>query len=225
MMREFNVQANVGRPLVSYRETISQSVPKIDYKYVKQTGGHGQYGHVVFSMEPSDRGSGIKFINKIVSGAVPREYFKAVENGVMEAAESGVIAGFPVTDISITFFDGSFHEVDSSEMAFKMAATFAFREGISKGKPVLLEPIMKVEVLLPEEYLGDILAQLNSRHAEITGMEPKPGKAHLVHANVPLAEMFGYATDLRSASQGRGVFTMELSHYAPASKEVMEKYI
>ncbi len=225
MMREFNVQANVGKPLVSYRETISIAVPKVDYKYVKQSGGHGQYGHVVFSLEPVERGTGISFINKITSGAVPREYFKAVESGVKEAAESGVAAGFPVTDIKVTFYDGSFHEVDSSEMAFKMAATFAFREGVTKGKPILLEPIMKVEALIPEEYLGDILAQLNSRRAEITGMEPKPGRAHAVHANVPLSNMFGYATDLRSASQGRGVFTMEFSHYAPASKEVMEKYI
>jgi elongation factor G len=225
MMREFNVQANVGKPLVSYRETISNAVPKVDYKYIKQSGGHGQYGHVVFSLEPVERGTGISFINKITSGAVPREYFKAVESGVKEAAESGVAAGFPVTDIKVTFYDGSFHEVDSSEMAFKMAATFAFREGVTKGKPILLEPIMKVEALIPEEYLGDILAQLNSRRAEITGMEPRPGKAHAVHANVPLSTMFGYATDLRSASQGRGVFTMEFSHYAPASKEVMEKYI
>jgi len=225
MMREFNVQANVGKPLVSYRETISNAVPKVDYKYVKQSGGHGQYGHVVFSLEPVERGTGISFVNKITSGAVPREYFKAVESGVKEAAESGVAAGFPVTDIKVTFYDGSFHEVDSSEMAFKMAATFAFREGVTKGKPILLEPIMKVEALIPEEYLGDILAQLNSRRAEITGMEPRPGRAHAVHANVPLSNMFGYATDLRSASQGRGVFTMEFSHYAPASKEVMEKYI
>jgi elongation factor G len=225
MMREFNVQANVGKPLVSYRETISNPVPKVDYKYVKQSGGHGQYGHVVFSFEPGERGSGIIFVNKIVSGKVPREYFKAVESGVKEAAESGLVAGFPVTDMKITFYDGSYHEVDSSEMAFKMAATFAFREGVTKGRPILLEPIMKVEVLIPEEYLGDILAQLNSRHAEIIGMEPRPGNAHAVNANVSLSEMFGYATDIRSASQGRGVFTMEFSHYAPASKEIMENYL
>ncbi len=225
MLREFNVQANVGRPRVSYRETITKAIPKVENKYVKQTGGHGQYGHVVFSMEPIDRGTGIQFENKIVGGSVPREFFRAVENGVMEAADSGVIAGFPVTDIKVTFYDGSSHEVDSSEMAFKMAAIFAFREGVQKGQPTLLEPIMRVEVLIPEEYLGDVLAQLSSRHAEITGMEPKPGKAQAVHANIPLADMFGYATDLRSASQGRGVFTMEFSHYAPASKEVIEKYL
>ncbi len=225
MLREFNVQANVGRPLVSYRETITKTLPKVEYKYVKQSGGHGQYGHVVFTMEPIGRGTGIQYENKIVGGSVPREYFRAVENGVMEAADSGVVAGFPVTDVKVTFFDGSFHEVDSSEMAFKMAAIFAFREGIQKGNPTLLEPIMKVEVLIPDEYLGDVLAQLNARHAEIVGMEPKPGKAQAVNANIPLAGMFGYATDLRSASQGRGVFTMEFSHYAPASREVIEKYL
>lgn len=225
MLREFNVQANVGRPRVSYRETITKAIPKIENKYVKQSGGHGQYGHVVFSMEPIDRGTGVLFENKVVGGKVPREYFRAVENGVMEAADSGVIAGFPVTDIKVTFYDGSFHEVDSSEMAFKMAAIFAFREGVQIGQPTLLEPIMRVEVMIAEEYLGDVLAQLNARHAEITGMEPKPGNAQAIHANIPLADMFGYATDLRSASQGRGVFTMEFSHYAPASKEVIEKYL
>ena len=220
MLREFNVQANVGKPRVSFRETITRKVPKIDYKYAKQTGGHGQYGHVVFSMEPLEQGSGIKFENKITKGAVPTEYFKAVENGVKEAAEAGVIAGFPVTDVMVTFYDGSYHEVDSSEMAFKMAATFAFREGIEKGGPVMLQPIMGVEVVIPDEYLGDVLGQLSSRKAEITGMEPKPGNAQAVHANVPLAGMFGYATDLRSATQGRGVFSMEFSHYAPTTEEI-----
>lgn len=220
MLREFNVQANVGRPRVSFRETITRKVPKVDYKYAKQTGGHGQYGHVVFSMEPLEQGSGIKFENKITKGSVPTEYFKAVENGVKEAAEAGVIAGFPVTDVLVTFYDGSYHEVDSSEMAFKMAATFAFREGIEKGGPVMLQPIMGVEVVIPDEYLGDVLGQLSSRKAEITGMEPKPGNAQAVHANVPLAGMFGYATDLRSATQGRGVFSMEFSHYAPTTEEI-----
>ncbi len=225
MLREFNVQANVGRPRVSYRETITKAVARAEKKFIKQTGGRGQYGHVVFALEPLERGSGIQFVNKIVGGAVPSEYFRAVENGVREAADSGVVAGFPVTDVKVTFYDGSFHEVDSSEMAFKMASIFAFKEGIQKGQPILLEPFMRVEVLIPEEYLGDILAQLNSRHAEITGIEPKPGNTQVVHSLVPLAEMFGYATDLRSASQGRGVFTMEFSHYAPASREVIEKYL
>ena len=220
MMREFGVQANVGKPRVSFRETITRKVPKVDYKYAKQTGGHGQYGHVVFSMEPLEQGSGIKFENKITKGAVPTEYFKAVETGVKEAAEAGVIAGYPVTDVLVTFYDGSYHEVDSSEMAFKMAATFAFREGIEKGSPTMLQPIMGVEVVIPDEYLGDVLGQLSSRKAEITGMEPKPGNAQAVHANVPLAGMFGYATDLRSVTQGRGVFSMEFSHYAPTTEEI-----
>jgi len=224
MLREFNVQANVGKPRISYRETISKEIPKVEYKYAKQTGGHGQYGHVVFSLEPLERGSGIVFENKIMRGSVPSEYFRAVENGVREAAESGVVAGYPVTDIKVTFYDGSFHEVDSSEIAFKMAAIFAFREGVEKARPVLLEPIMHVEVVLPDEYLGDVLAQLNSRRGEINGMEPKPGNAKGINANMPLGEMFGYATELRSATQGRGVFSMEFSHYAPVSEETRKKY-
>ena len=225
MMREFNVQANVGKPKVSYRETISREIPKIEYKYVKQTGGHGQYGHVVFSLEPLERGSGVQFENKIVRGVVPTEYHRAVEMGVREAAESGVMAGYPVTDLKVTFYDGSFHEVDSSEIAFKMAAIFAFREGFEKAKPILLEPIMKVEVVLPDEYLGDVLAQLSARRGEIGGMEPKPGSARAIDADMPLGEMFGYATELRSATQGRGVFSMEFSHYAPVSDEIMKKYL
>jgi len=224
MLREFNVKANVGKPRISYRETISKEVPKIEYKYVKQTGGRGQYGHVVFSIEPLERGSGVQFENKIVRGSVPSAYFRSVEMGVREAAESGVIAGYPVTDIKVTFYDGSFHEVDSSEIAFKMAAIFAFREGIEKAQPVFLEPIMHVEVVLPEEYLGDVLAQLSSRRGEIHGMEPKPGKARAINADIPLGEMFGYATELRSATQGRGVFTMEFTHYAPVSEEIRKKY-
>ena len=224
MLREFNVKANVGKPRISYRETISKEIPKIEYKYAKQTGGRGQYGHVVFSIEPLERGSGVQFENKIVRGSVPSEYFRAVEMGVREAAESGVIAGYPVTDIKVTFYDGSFHEVDSSEIAFKMAAIFAFREGIEKAHPVFLEPIMRVEVVLPEEYLGDVLAQLNSRRGEIHGMDPKPGKAKAINADMPLGEMFGYATELRSATQGRGVFSMEFSHYAPVSEETRKKY-
>ncbi len=224
MLREFNVQANIGKPRISYRETISKEIPKVEYKYAKQTGGRGQYGHVVFSIEPLKRGSGVQFENKIVRGSVPSEYFRSVERGVREAAESGVIAGYPVTDIKVTFYDGSFHEVDSSEIAFKMAAIFAFREGIEKAQPVLLEPIMHVEVVLPEEYLGDVLAQLKSRRGEINGMEPKPGNAKGINADMPLGEMFGYATELRSATQGRGVFTMEFSHYAPVSEEIRKKY-
>jgi elongation factor G len=224
MLREFHVQANVGKPRITYRETISKEIPKIEHKYVKQTGGRGHYGHVVFSIEPLERGSGVVFVNKIVRGSVPTEYFSAVEKGVRDAAESGVIAGYPVTDIKVTFYDGSFHEVDSSEIAFKMAATFAFREGIEKAEPVFLEPIMRVEAVMPEDYLGDVLAQINARRGEINSMEPKPGNAKAINADVPLSEMFGYATELRSATQGRGVFTMEFSHYAPVPEEIRKKY-
>jgi elongation factor G len=172
-----------------------------------------------------ERGSGIVFESKIVSGAIPREYIPAVEKGVREAAESGVLAGYPVTDLKVTLNDGSYHEVDSSEMAFKMAATFAFKEGIQKGSPVLLEPIMKVEVVIPEEYMGDVIGQLNARRGVILGTEMRPGKAQSIRVQVPLAEMFGYATELRSSSQGRGVFSMEFDHYAPVSDAVAKKIL
>ena len=225
MIREFRVQANIGQPRVSYRETITRPVIKINYKYVKQTGGHGQYGHVVINLEPLERGNGVIFEDKIVSGAIPREYIPAVEKGIKEAAESGVIAGYQMTDIKVTLTDGSFHEVDSSEMAFKMAAIMAFKEGVQKGAPVLLEPIMKVEALAPEEYVGDIIGQISSRRGEIQGMEMRPGNAQAVRARVPLAEMSGYATVLRSITQGRGVFSMEFDHYAPVAEAVAAKII
>ncbi len=225
MLREFRVQANVGRPRVAYRESITKSVPEVNYKYVKQTGGHGQYGHVVISIEPGERGSGVVFENKIVGGTIPREFIPAVEKGVREAAESGVLAGYTVTDIQVTLFDGSFHEVDSSEMAFKMAATFAFKEGVQKGGPILLEPVMKVEVVAPEEFLGDVMSGLNGRRATILGMEVRPGNAQAVKAVVPLGEMFGYATELRSSTQGRGVFSMEFDHYAPVPESVAQEIL
>jgi len=223
MLREFHVQANVGRPRVAYRESISRPVPELSYKYAKQSGGHGQYGHVVISLEPGERGSGIVFESKIIGGSIPREYIPAVEKGIKEASESGVLAGYPVVDLKVVLFDGSYHEVDSSEMAFKMASIFAFKEGVQKGGPVLLEPIMKVEVIVPEDYLGDIIGNLNGRRAEILGMEMRPGNAQAVNAMVPLAEMFGYATDLRSGTQGRGVFSMEFDHYAPMSDTVAQE--
>ncbi len=225
MLREFRVQANVGKPRVSYRETITREVPSIAYKYVKQTGGHGQYGHVVLSLTPLERGSGSVFETKIVGGVIPKEYIPAVEKGVKEAVESGVLAGYPVVDLNVKLVDGSFHEVDSNEMAFKMAAIMCMREGLQKGASVLLEPIMKTEVVVPEEYLGDVLGQVTSRRGEVQGMDIRPGNAQAIHSLIPLSEMFGYATELRSATQGRGVFTMEFDHYAPVSSSVAEKII
>jgi elongation factor G len=225
MLREFRVQANVGRPRVAYRESITRPVEKLSYKYAKQTGGRGQYGHVVINLDPGERGSGISFENKIVGGAIPKEYIPAVQKGIMEAADSGVLAGYPVVDLMVTLVDGSYHEVDSNEMAFKIAASIAFKEGVQKGGPVLLEPMMKVEIVVPEEYLGDIIGQVNSRRGNILGMEVRPGNAQAVRAMVPLAEMFGYATELRSATQGRGVFSMEFDHYQPVSESVMQEML
>ena len=225
MLREFKVQANVGKPRVAYRESITRSVEKVNLKYAKQSGGHGQYGHVVIAMMPGERGSGVIFENKIVGGSIPKEYIPAVEKGVKEASESGVLAGYPVVDLKVTLIDGSFHEVDSNEMAFKMAGSMAFKEGVQRGGPVLLEPVMKVEVIAPEEYLGDVIGQLNSRRGMILGMEMRPGNAQAVNAMVPMGEMFGYATELRSASQGRGVFSMEFDHYAPVSDAVAQELI
>jgi len=225
MLREFRVQANVGKPRVSYRETVTNPVKDVSYKYAKQSGGHGQYGHVVINMEPMDRGTGIVFENKIIGGKIPKEFIPGVEKGIREAAETGPLGGYEVTDLKVTLVDGSYHEVDSSEMAFKMAGIFAFREAMQKGRSVLLEPIMKVEVLAPEEYLGDILAQLNSRRATINGTEMRPGKAQSVRATVPLSEMTGYATQIRSITQGRGVFSMEFDHYQPVPANVAEKIL
>jgi elongation factor G len=222
LLREFKVQANVGTPRVAYRESITKPVKEVNFKYAKQSGGRGQYGHVVFAMEPGLRGSGVIFENKIIGGSIPKEYIPAVEKGFKEASETGVLAGYPVVDLKITLFDGSYHEVDSNEMAFKMAASMGFKEGVHKGNPILLEPMMKVEVVVPEEYLGDVMGQINSRRGLIQGMEVRPGNAQAVRAMVPLAEMFGYATQLRSATQGRGVFSMEFDHYAPVSQSVAE---
>jgi elongation factor G len=220
MLREFRVQASVGRPQVSYREAITIPVERAEFRYVKQSGGRGQYGHVVLELEPGEPGSGIQFENKIIRGVIPREYIPAVEKGVRESADAGVIAGYPITDLKVHLYDGSFHEVDSSEIAFRLAASMALREGVQKGSPVLQEPIMKVEVVVPEEFLGDVIGQLNSRRGDILGMEVRPGNAQAIQAMMPLAEMFGYATDLRSATQGRGVFTMEFDHYAQVTENV-----
>lgn len=225
MLREFRVQARVGRPQVAYRESITRPVEKAEFRYVKQTGGRGQYGHVVLELQPGEPGSGITFENAIVQGVIPKEYIPAIEKGVREAAESGVIAGYPVVDVAVRLYDGSYHEVDSSEMAFKLAGSMAFKEGVQKAGPVLQEPIMLVEVVVPEEFLGDIIGQLNARRGDILGMEMRPGNAQAIRAMVPLAEMFGYATDLRSATQGRGVFTMEFDHYARVSENVARAII
>lgn len=226
MMREFKVQANVGIPRVAYRETITRPVEKIDYRHVKQSGGRGQYGHVVFEMEPGEPGSGIVFESKIVGGSIPKEYIPAVGKGVKEAAQAGIVGGYPVVDVKVILYDGSYHDVDSSEMAFKMAASMAFKEGMRMGKAILLEPVMKVEVVVPEEYLGDVMGQVSSRRGDVQGMDLRPGNAQAVQAMVPLGEMFGYATELRSATQGRGVFTMEFDHYAEVkASKVMEKQV
>ncbi len=225
MTREFKVHANIGRPRVAFRETITRLVERAEVRYVKQTGGRGQYGHVVLEMEPNEPGKGIEFIRKIVGASIPKEYLSAVEKGVREASEAGVLAGYPVTDIKITLYDGSSHEVDSSEMAFKMAGSMAFKEGMRAGRAVLLEPMMKVEVIIPDEYLGDIVGQLNARRGDIQGMELRPGGAQAIKAMVPLAEMFGYTTELRSATKGRGVFSMEFDHYAKVSKSVAKEMV
>ncbi|HNW95002.1 MAG TPA: elongation factor G [Anaerolineaceae bacterium] len=225
LLREFKVQANVGKPKVAYREAITRPVSNVSYKYTKQTGGHGQYGHVVINLEPMENGSGIVFENLIRGGAIPKEYIPAIEKGIYEAAESGPLAGFPMTDFKVSLIDGSFHEVDSSELAFRMAAIFAFREATEKAAPVLLEPIMKVEITVPEEYTGDVIGQVNARVGNVLGMESQFGNAQMIHAEIPLAEMFGYATELRSATQGRGVFTMEFKHYAQVSESVRKKIL
>ena len=220
MLREFKVQARVGRPQVAYRESITRSLEKVVYRHVKQTGGRGQFAHVVFEITPGESGSGVEFESDITRGVIPKEFIPAVKKGVIDSAESGVLAGYPVTDVKVRLYDGSFHEVDSNEMAFRTAASMAFREGIQKAGPILQEPIMKVEVVVPDEFLGDVIGQLNARRGEILGMEIRPGQAQAIRAMVPLAEMFGYATELRSATKGRGVFTMEFDHYDRISDKV-----
>ncbi|MEC4686066.1 MAG: elongation factor G, partial [Nitrospirota bacterium] len=211
LLREFKVGANVGKPQVAYRETIK--VPaKAEGKFVRQSGGRGQYGHVLIEIEPVEKGSGFEFVRKIVGGSIPKEFIPAVEKGVKEALETGVLAGYPVVDVRVTLYDGSYHEVDSSEMAFKIAGSMAFKDGVRKAKPVLLEPVMAVEVITPEEYMGDVIGDLNSRRGKMQSME-KRGNAQVIKAHVPLSEMFGYATDLRSKTQGRATYTMQFSHY------------
>ncbi|WAM31082.1 elongation factor G [Caldicellulosiruptor naganoensis] len=223
MRREFKVDVNVGKPQVAYKETIKKSV-KVEGKYIRQSGGRGQYGHVWLELEPLERGKGYEFVNKIVGGVIPKEFIPAVDAGVQEAMQSGVLAGYPVVDVRVTLFDGSYHEVDSSDMAFRIAAAQAFREGMKKAEPVLLEPIMKVEVVVPEEYMGDVMGDINARRGRIEGMELR-GNAQVIRAYVPLAEMFGYATDLRSKTQGRGTYTMQFDHYEEVPKNIADKIL
>jgi len=221
LFREFKVAANIGKPQVAYKETITKAA-KAEGKFIRQSGGRGQYGHVWLQLEPLERGSGLIFENKIVGGTIPKEYIPAIETGVREAAQSGVVAGYPLIDLKVTVFDGSYHEVDSSEMAFKIAASMALKDGVKKAAPIVLEPIMQVEVVIPEDYLGDILGDLNSRRGHILSMEQRNG-TQIVRAYVPLASMFGYATDLRSLTQGRGTYTMQFSHYEELPQGIMEQ--
>ena len=223
LKREFKVECNVGKPQVSYKETIRNKV-KVQGKFVRQSGGHGQYGDVWIEMEPLEPGSGIKFESKIVGGAVPKEYIKPIEDGIREAADSGILAGYPVIDFKATLVDGSYHEVDSSEMAFKIAASMAFKEACKQAKSVILEPIMKVEVTVPEEYMGDVIGDINARRGRLEGMEAKSGNQE-IRGFIPLSEMFGYATDLRSKTQGRGTYSMEPSHYEEVPKSVLETIV
>ena len=223
LLREYKVEANVGAPQVAYKETIKKTVEQ-DTKYARQSGGKGQYGHVKIRVEPNESGKGYEFINSIVGGAVPKEYIPAVDAGIQGAMNAGVVAGFPVVDVKVTLYDGSYHEVDSSEMAFKIAGSMAFKEACRKADATLLEPIMKVSVIVPDEYMGDVIGDLNSRRGQIIQLEARPG-AQQIDAHVPLAEMFGYATDLRSRTQGRGQYTMEPSHYVEIPKNIREKIV
>ncbi len=219
LTREFSVDANVGRPQVAYRETIGKAVEKVEGRFVRQTGGRGQYGHVVINMEPTEPGEGYEFIDRIVGGKIPREYIPATDLGIQEAMESGVLAGFPVVDIRVLLVDGSYHDVDSSEMAFKVAGSMAFKNAMQRAKPKLLEPVMSVEVVTPEEYLGDVMGDLNARRGRVEGLEPR-GNAQAIRARVPLAAMFGYATDLRSTTQGRATFTMQFDRYEEVPQSI-----
>jgi len=224
MRREFKVEANVGRPQVAYRETIRQRSEWVEGKFVRQSGGRGQYGHVVIHLEPSETGLGFVFEDKIVGGSIPREYIGPVEQGIKEALENGVLAGYPVVDVKVELVDGSYHDVDSSEMAFKIAGSMAFKEGAQRSKPVLLEPIMDVEVVTPADYMGDVMGDLNSRRGKIGGMTQR-ADAQVIAASVPLAEMFGYSTTLRSMTQGRAIYSMQFAHYAEVPKAKAEEII
>ena len=221
LLREFKVNANVGRPQVAYRETISQKV-RAEGRFVRQSGGRGQYGHVWLELEPNERGAGFEFVDRIVGGVVPREYINSVQRGVKEALEQGVLAGYPIVDIRVSLVDGSYHEVDSSDIAFAIAGSMAVKSGVKDGAPILLEPIMTVEVVVPEEYIGEVVGDFNSRRGRISQMETR-ANVQVIESRVPLAEMFGYATDLRSATQGRATFHMQFSHYDPVPFSISEE--
>jgi elongation factor G len=223
LMREFGVAVNVGKPMVAYRETITRAA-RSEGKFVRQSGGKGQYGHVLLQVEPLPPGEKIQFVDAIKGGTIPREYIPAVEKGVREAVERGVLAGYPMVDIKVTLLDGSFHEVDSSELAFKIAGSMGFKEGARQAQPVLLEPIMAVEVITPEDFIGEVSSDLSSRRGKITKLEPRNG-VRVIEADVPLAEMFGYATQLRSSTQGRATFTMQISHYERVPAAIAEEVI
>jgi len=218
LLREFKVDANVGKPQVAYKETVRKAMEH-ETRFIRQTGGRGQYGHVVLKVEPAKPGEGFSFVDGTKGGVIPREYIPAIEKGVKEAMESGVLAGYPVVDLKATVTFGSYHEVDSSEMAFKIAGSMAFKEAMAKASPVILEPIMSLEVVTPDDFIGDVISDINRRRGRIGGQEPR-GNTQVIAASVPLAEMFGYATDLRSRSQGRATFTMQFSHYEPVPKGI-----
>ncbi|HEY2064608.1 MAG TPA: elongation factor G, partial [Gemmatimonadaceae bacterium] len=224
MMREFKVDANIGRPQVAYRETIKKRVEKVEGKFIRQSGGKGQYGHCVINMQPSEPGQGFVFEDKIVGGVIPREYIGPIEQGIKEALENGVLAGYPMVDVKVELIYGSYHDVDSSEMAFKIAGSMAFKEAAKKAQPVILEPMMNVEVVVPEAYMGDVLGDLSSRRGRIGGMTQR-GEAQVIASTVPLSEMFGYSTKLRSMSQGRAVYSMEFAHYEEVPKSKAEEII
>jgi elongation factor G len=224
MLREFKVDANVGKPQVAYRETIRNRVDKVETRYVRQTGGRGQYGHVVLNLEPTGPGGGYEFVDKITGGIIPKEYIPSVDAGIQDAMSSGVLAGYPVVDIRATLVFGSYHDVDSSEMAFKIAGSMCFKEACRKAHPVLLEPIMSVEVVTPEDYMGDVIGNLSSRRGKVEGMEQR-GNSQVVRAQVPLAEMFGYATDLRSRTQGRATYSMQFNSYQEVPDSIAQEIV
>jgi len=224
MLREFRVDANVGKPQVAYRETIKNPVDKIEERYIRQTGGRGQYGHVVINLEPTGPGGGYEFVDKITGGAIPKEYIPSVDAGIQDAMQSGVLAGYPVVDVRATLTYGSYHDVDSSEMAFKIAGSMCFKKAARAAHPVLLEPIMAVEAVTPDEYMGDVIGDLNSRRGRVEGIEQR-GNSQVIRAQVPLAEMFGYATDLRSRTQGRATYTMQFSSYQEVPESVSREIV